>query len=273
MMHNPFSVTLKSLAVKLGSPNWPQVIDVRTDEDYAADARDIPGSIHRHEADYVTWVLTLDKSRPVVVSCQKGYKISQGIVARMRSDGWTAASLQGGYLGWVAAGLPLLQRKALLDVGLKEDVLLVTRIRPKIDRVACPWLIQRFIAPHAQFLYVEPEQVKAVAERTDGVAYDIKDCVITHVGEDCSFDTILKRAGLNGFAPLDHLAKIVRGADNAQLSLAPEAAGLLAISLGLSHLAGEDDHAMLKAAFTVYDGLYAWAAHATAETHNWPPKG
>jgi rhodanese-related sulfurtransferase len=271
-MHNPFSLTIHALAAKLGTPHWPQVIDVRDDTDYAADARDIPGSIHRREADYATWVLTLDQSRPVVVSCQKGYKISQGIVARMRADGWMTATLQSGYLGWVAAGLPLLQRKALQEVGLTEDTLLVTRIRPKIDRVACPWLIQRFISPQAQFLYVESDQVKAVAERTGGVAYDIKDCILTHEGEDCSFDTILKRAGLAGFGPLDHVAKIVRGADNARLDLAPEAAGLLAVSLGLSHLAGEDDHAMLKAAFTVYDGLYAWAANASGETHNWPPK-
>jgi rhodanese-related sulfurtransferase len=272
MMHNPFSITSKTLFGQLGSSNWPQVVDVRDDTDYPADPRDIPGSIHRREADFKDWVLSLDKSRPVVVSCQKGYKISQGIVARMREQGWTAASLQGGYLGWVAAGLPLLQRDSLAQVGLTENALLVTRIRPKIDRVACPWLVQRFIAPKAQFLYVEPDQVKAVAERTGGVAYDIKDCILTHVGEHCSFDTILQHAGLKGFAPLDHVARIVRGADNARLDLAPEAAGLLAVSLGLSHLAGEDDHAMLKAALTVYDGLYAWAAHASGETHNWPPK-
>jgi hypothetical protein len=114
--------------------------------------------------------------------------------------------------------------------------------------------------------------VKAVADRTGGVAYDIPDCALTHVGEDCSFDTILKLAGLSGFAPLETVARIVRGADNARPDLAAEAPGLLAVSLGLSHLAGDDDHGMLRQAFTIYDGLYAWAAHAGAETHNWPPK-
>jgi rhodanese-related sulfurtransferase len=272
MMHNPFSVTSSELMQSLGSPAFPHLIDVRDDVDYPADPRDIPGSIHRREADFETWVSTLDCHRPIVVSCQKGYKISQGIVARLREKGWRAATLEGGYLGWAAAGLPLLQRQSLLDVGLSEKALLVTRVRPKIDRIACPWLINRFIAPAAQFLYVEADQVKAVAERTGGVAYDIKDCVLTHVGEDCSFDTILKFAGLDTFEPLVKVARIVRGADNARLDLSAEAAGLLAISLGLSHLSGEDDHVMLKAGFTVYDALYAWAAHASAETHNWPPK-
>jgi rhodanese-related sulfurtransferase len=272
MTQNPFSISTAQLAAKLGSAHWPQVIDVRDDSDYPADPRDIPGSIHRREPDYANWVNILDKSRPVVVSCQKGYKISQGIVARMREQGWIAATLESGYLGWVAVGLPLLNRKSLEQVGLTENALLVTRVRPKIDRVACPWLIKRFIAPNATFIYVEPDQVKAVAERTGGVAYDIKDCVLTHEGDDCSFDTILKRAGLHGFTPLDTVARIVRGADNAQFDLAPEAAGLLAVSLGLSHLAGDDDHSMLKTAYSVYDGLYAWAAHARNETHNWPPK-
>jgi rhodanese-related sulfurtransferase len=272
MMHNPFSVTSAELMKSLGSSAWPQVIDVRDDTDYPADPRDIPGSIHRREADFAIWVSTLDCNRPVVVSCQKGYKISQGIVARLRAMGWRAASLKGGYLGWVAAGLPLLQRQSLLDVGLSEKALMVTRLRPKIDRIACPWLISRFVAPAAEFIYVEADQVKAVADRTGGVAYDIKDCTITHVGDDCSFDTILKFAGLDKFEPLAKVAQIVRGADNARFDLAPEAAGLLAISLGLSHLSSEDDHDMLKAGFSVYDGLYAWAAHASAETHNWPPK-
>ena len=267
-----FNISRDELFRSLASPHWPQVIDVCGQEDYAANARNIPGSIHRNEADFTTWVTTLDRHRPVVIACQKGLKISQAIVARMRADGWNASTLVGGFVGWAQAELPLLQRQALVDLGVKEGSLWVTRRRPKIDRAACPWLIKRFIDPTATFLYVEPDQVMAVAERTGGIPYDIPGVRLTHVGEDCSFDTLLKIAGLNGHAPLDRVAGIVRGADNARFDLAPEAAGLLAISLGLSDLAQDDDHAMLRSAFVLYDGLYAWAARAANETHNWPPQ-
>jgi rhodanese-related sulfurtransferase len=278
MNPNPFSISVEALSHALGGPSWPQVVDVRDDVDHPADPRDIPGSIHRREADFNQWAPTLDRNRPVVVSCQKGMKISQGIVARLRADGWRASSLQGGFLSWAKAGelsntgLPLLQRQALAEISATEGALWVTRRRPKIDRIACPWLIRRFIDPMATFLYVEPDQVNAVASRLNGIAYDIPDCAVTHVGEDCSFDTILKIAGLADYPPLNRLARIVRGADNARFDLAPEAAGLLAVSLGLSDLARDDDHAMLSQAFIVYDGLFAWAARAAAETHNWPPK-
>ncbi|MFM9974256.1 MAG: chromate resistance protein ChrB domain-containing protein [Beijerinckiaceae bacterium] len=272
MQNHPFSTPVEKLARMLGGPSWPQVIDVRDDNDYPADPRDIPGSMHRREADFDQWARALERSRPVVVSCQKGMKISQGIVARLRSNGWQASSLQGGFLGWISAGFPVLQRSALAQIGVREASVWVTRRRPKIDRAACPWLIRRFIDPLAQFLYVEPDQVNAVASRLGGIAYDIPDCAVTHVGEDCSFDTILKLAGLAGYAPLDRLALIVRGADNARFELAPEAAGLLAVSLGLSELAQDDDHGMLNQAFVIYDGLFAWAARASGETHNWPPK-
>ena len=272
MLSNPFSRSSDALASLLGGPDYPQVIDVRLDDDYAADAHDLPGSVHRREGDFNTWAPLLDRHRPVVVSCHRGLKVSQGIVARLRAEGHVAASLAGGHVGWHAAGLPLLDRHSLITIGVREGGFWVTRRRPKIDRVACPWLIRRFIDPMAQFLYVEPDQVEAVAARTGGIPYDIEGVAVTHDGEDCSFDTLLTLAGLKGFAALDRVATIVRGADNARLDLAPEAAGLLAISLGLSDLAGEDDHAMLRQAFVVYDALFAWAARASAETHNWPPK-
>jgi rhodanese-related sulfurtransferase len=272
MSSHPFIAPVQSTSKLSGGPHWPQVVDVRLADDFAADPRDIPASIHREEAAYDSWVMTLDRTRPVVISCQRGLKVSQAIVARMRSEGWQASSLGGGFAAWRDAGLPLVDRHAMQAIGWKEGAVWVTRRKPKIDRAACPWLIRRFIDPSARFLYVEPDQVVAVAARLPGIAYDIPDVAVTHVGEDCSFDTILKIAGLAGFAPLDRVAAIVRGADNARPDLAPEAAGLLAVSLGLSHLADEDDHAMISHAFVVYDGLFAWAAHAAAETHNWPPK-
>jgi rhodanese-related sulfurtransferase len=269
----PFSISVTDLASRLGGRHWPQVVDVCLADDYAAHGQDIPGSIHRNESDFAQWSALLDRNAPVVVSCQKGKKVSQGIVARLRASGWSnAASLEGGFFGWRDAGLPLLDRPSLLAIGLREGQFWVTRRHPKIDRAACPWLISRFIDPAAVFLFVNPDQVEAVAERTGGIPYDVPGVTVTHRDSDCSFDTLLKIAGLEAHPPLKRIADIVRGADNARLDLAPEAAGLLAISLGLSNLAGDDDHDMLRQAFVMYDALYAWAARASGETHNWPPK-
>jgi rhodanese-related sulfurtransferase len=268
----PFSMTAQALAALLGGPHWPQVIDACLDDDHAANAADIPGSVHRAEGDIDRWSAALDPARPVVISCQKGFKVSQAIAAKLRARGVAACTLEGGFLGWKEAGFPVLDRPALAALGPREGGLWVTRRRPKIDRAACPWLISRFFDPGATFLFVNPDQVEAVAARTGGVAYDIPGVTVTHRGEECSFDTLLRIAGLWEYPPLRRLADIVRGADNARPDLAPEAAGLLAASLGLSHLAGDDDHGMLRQAFVVYDGLYAWAAHAAGKTHNWPPK-
>ena len=146
----------------------------------------------------------------------------------------------------------------------------VTRERPKIDRIACPWLILRFIDPKAEFLYVPAAHVFATAERENAVAYDIPGAPFEHSGDNCSFDTFVDRFGLT--APgLDRLAKIVRGADTSRLDLTPESPGLYAISLGLSRLFA-DDHDMLRYGLVVYDALYAWILQAQNETHAWPPK-
>ena len=146
----------------------------------------------------------------------------------------------------------------------------VTRERPKIDRVACPWLITRFIDPAAEFLFVPTAEVNAVAERTGAIPFDVEGVELTHEGPLCSFDAILNKYRLTDPA-LQELAVIVRGADTARLDLAPQAAGLLAISLGLSHNF-TDDHAQLRHGFVIYDALYAWARHVRAETHTWNPQ-
>ena len=143
----------------------------------------------------------------------------------------------------------------------------VTRERPKIDRIACPWLIRRFIDPEAEFLFVPPVEVRAVARTTGAIPYDVPDVELSHVGELCSFDAFLRKYALDDPA-LDDLARIVRGADTARLDLAPQSAGLLAISLGLSQLF-EDDHEMLRHGMVVYDALYAWSKHAQGERHTW----
>ncbi|MDD5265509.1 MAG: chromate resistance protein [Methylococcales bacterium] len=143
----------------------------------------------------------------------------------------------------------------------------ITRERPKIDRIACPWLIQRFIDPEAQFLYVPGDEVFRVAEQTGAIPYDIPGAELSHVGELCSFDSFLQKYQLTDPA-LQSLAVIVRGADTDRLDLAPQAAGLLAISLGLSHNF-QDDHEMLAHGLVIYDALYAWCKYVQAERHTW----
>ena len=146
----------------------------------------------------------------------------------------------------------------------------ITRERPKIDRIACPWLIARFIDERPEFLYVPADQVLRIAEERGAVPYDIPGVEISHEGELCSFDALLKKYALKDPA-LHHLALIVRGADTARLDLTPQSAGLLAISLGLSHNF-PDDHAMLRHGMVLYDALYSWCRSGQADTHQWPPQ-
>jgi len=146
----------------------------------------------------------------------------------------------------------------------------ITRERPKIDRVACPWLIKRFIDRDAEFLFVPAGEVVKRAAETGAVPFDVEGVELSHVGPLCSFDALLAKYGLDDPA-LQELALIVRGADTARLDLAPQAAGLLAISLGLSHNY-RDDHEQLEHGFVVYDALFAWSRHVRGETHSWNPQ-
>lgn len=145
----------------------------------------------------------------------------------------------------------------------------VTRERPKIDRIACPWLIARFIDEAPEFLYVPADQVLTVAGETGATPYDIPGVAMTHVGELCSFDAFIREHGLCDPA-LDQLATIVRGADTSRLELAPQSAGLYAISLGLSHNFSNDQE-MLAHGLVIYDALYAWCCSCQGESHAWPP--
>lgn len=146
----------------------------------------------------------------------------------------------------------------------------VTRSRPKIDRIACPWLIRRFIDPDAEFLFFPPADVLRRADELGGIPFDVEGVELSHVGPLCSFDALLAKYKLDDPA-LVGLAKIVRGADTAHLELAPEAAGLLAISLGLSQLFSDDDE-QLEKGMLIYDALYAWLTRARSETHTWNPQ-
>jgi len=146
----------------------------------------------------------------------------------------------------------------------------ITRERPKIDRVACPWLIRRFIDPAAEFLFVPPADVVRRAAETGAVPFDVEGVELSHDGPLCSFDALIAKYRLDDPA-LDEIARIVRGADTARLDLAPQAAGLLAISLGLSHNY-RDDHEQLEHGFVIYDALLAWSRHVHDETHSWNPQ-
>ncbi len=146
----------------------------------------------------------------------------------------------------------------------------VTRERPKIDRLACPWLILRFIDPAGEILYVPKDQVRSVAEATGAIPFDIPGVELTHEGELCSFDSFLTKYDLREPA-LAHLARIVRGADTDRLDLTPQCAGLLAITLGLG-ANFHDDQQLLQAGRVIYDALYTWCINLTAETHGWYPE-
>lgn len=265
-----FFVSPRELWNSLATPAAPQIIDVRRRNVYEESPRLLPGAILRDAAKAPQWSADIDRSRPIVAACKAGREVSQMIVAHLRGDGFDARVLEGGYQAWAATGLPFVAKPALDRIAPKRPSLWVTRRRPKIDRVACPWLIRRFLDPQARILFVDPDEVQNVARESGGVPFDIKDVELSHVDERCSFDTMLKLFGLASEPSLARLALIVRGADTARPDLAPEAAGLHAVSLGLSALAGDDDHGLLDRGFLVYDALFAWLRFAADERHNWP---
>ncbi|MDJ1158373.1 chromate resistance protein [Chelatococcus sp. SYSU_G07232] len=207
--------------------------------------------------------------RRVVVACAHGHNRSQGVAAALRARGIAAQVLRDGFDSWLAAGLPVVRRRAGPVVLGEAPTSWVTRRRPKIDRVACPWLIARFLDARARFLFVEPDQVLAVADDLGGIAYDLPGAPFEHDGELCSFDALVRAFGLDALPELRDLALIVRGADTDRLDLVPQCAGLLAVALGLSARHGDDDAAVLRDGFIVYDGLLAWLRHARGERHLW----
>lgn len=189
----------------------------------------------------------------------------------LRQLGFKASSLTGGYLAWRDAGLAIVTYAQIPRNSAAGGTLWVTRQRPKIDRIACPWLIRRFIDPKAKFLFVESSEVINVAERFGATAFDVEGVKFSHRGDLCSFDVMLAEFGLEDTQPLPIIANIVRGADTNRLELTKESAGLLALSLGLSALY-DDDLQQLEAGMLLYDSLYAWAKGARQEIHNWSPQ-
>ena len=272
MLSPSYLISPKDLWNAIATREAPQLVDVRRRDAYQKSPHLLPGALWRDAANVASWKGDFNPARPMVVACKAGHEMSQSAVAQLRVDGIDAQVLEGGYEGWEKAGLPLIAKAELERLAPRSPSVWVTRRRPKIDRIACPWLIRRFLDPKAQILFVDPDQVVSVARETGGVPFDIKDVELSHVGERCSFDTMLELFALESEPSLARLALIVRGADTARPDIAAEAAGLHAVSLGLSALAGDDDHGLLKRGFIVYDALFAWLRFAAEERHNWPAK-
>jgi len=252
---------------RLGTAGAPRIIDARIEEDLAADPRRVPAALHRPGLAAANWAGEF-AGEEAVVYCERGLKISQGAAAWLRHNGARARVLEGGFQSWISAGLPLVAQDRLPPRDSQGRTLWVTRARPKVDRLACPWLIRRFVDPDAVFLYVAPSEVAAVAERFGAAAFDIDDAFWGHRGERCTFDTMVEELGLATPA-MDLLATVVRGADTGRPELAAESAGLRAASLGLSRRHA-DDLAQLEAAMALYDAFYLWARDAVAETQGRP---
>ena len=270
MLSPSYSISPKDLWNTIATRDALHLIDVRRRDAYEQSPHLLPGALWRDAAKAAQWASEF--SHLIVVACKAGHEMSQSTVAQLRADGIDARILEGGYEAWAKAGLPFVAKAELERIAPKRPSIWVTRRRPKIDRIACPWLIRRFLDPQARILFVDPDQVVNVARETGGVPFDIKDVELSHAGERCSFDTMLKLFGLEGEPSLAHLALIVRGADTARPDIAAEAAGLHAISIGLSALAGDDDHGLLARGFLLYDALFAWLRFAAGERHNWPAK-
>lgn len=255
-MPAPDSIAPVTLARLIGTPTAPALLDLRPP---GAPFR-IPGASRRAPA---------RDARAVVVVDARGGAEAHAAAARLRHDGIAAEVLEGGQDAWSAAGLALLDEAPLVR-DADDRTHWVTRSRPKVDRIACPWLIRRFVDPHAVILFVAPGEVAGVAAATGAVPFDIAAEGVrwSHRGEACTFDALLGDLGLGAISPLARLAPLVRGADTARPDLAPEAAGLVALSLGLSRLYN-DDHRQLEAGMTLYDALYRWARDAQDERHDW----
>ncbi|HKC45409.1 MAG TPA: chromate resistance protein ChrB domain-containing protein [Burkholderiales bacterium] len=251
------------LHAAVASDRAPLVIDVRREAAFRAAPTMIAGALRRDPESVARWAPELPVASSVVVYCVHGHEVSQNAAAELVKLGIRARYLEGGFAAWAESDFPLARK----PVG--GATRWVTRERPKVDRIACPWLVQRFIDPTAEFLYVPPKEVLEAAKRMDAVPYDIPDVAFSHDGELCSFDAFLKAYRLRDPA-LAQLAVIVRGADTARLDLAPQAAGLAALSLGLSRRF-VDDHEMLRHGMVMYDALYLWCKQGQEEVHTWNP--
>jgi rhodanese-related sulfurtransferase len=268
LSHAAHAISAAELARTLGSALHPLVIDVRRDAAFAASQHLICGSRYRPPEKVAEWRAELPAGKPVVVTCVHGHEVGQTAAAALQSAGIDARYLRGGVEGWIEAGYPHLRKTEIYN-GTRSTSW-VTRARPKIDRIACPWLIRRFIDPMAIIHYVPADHVLDEAAARNAIPFDIPNVTFSHRGETCTFDSMIEDFGLQDEA-LRNLARIIRGADTSRLDLTMQSAGLYAISLGLGDLIA-DDQALLEAGLPIYDALYRWQRDLTREEHSWPPR-
>jgi rhodanese-related sulfurtransferase len=259
----PNSIPADNLYARLGTAAAPVVLDVRGSDDLAEVDRLVVSAIPS-DTTWPKWIDHLPTGKPVVAYCGDGKEVSRNAAAKLRAAAIDASFLEGGIAAWLKRDLPTCRKFST------RGHTWVTRERPKIDRIACPWLIQRFIDPLARFLYVPASNVHAAAATTGVIPFDIEGVEFAHEGDRCSFDTLLRIYAIKDSA-LDRLATIVRGADTSRHDLAPQCGGLFAISLGLS-ANHPNDYEMLGHGMVIYDALYVWCRSLQSETHNWPAK-
>lgn len=266
----PFSVTANHLLEKLGTRQWPLVVCATRHEKLATDRRRIVASVWRDHMKTADWGPELARrNQTLVVHCLHGHNVSQLAVASLRAAGIDAAFLEGGIDAWEKAGGPVLtQHGPQLPFTLTEPSSWVTHRRPGVDRIACAWLVRRFIDPMARFHFVEEEWVRAIAEEMNAIPLDVAGVHYSRHGEGCCFDTLLDAFGLDN-ATLQRLAHIVRGADTAHPDPEPQSAGLLAMSLGLSAIL-DDDLEQLEQGMIICDALYAWCSRIEGKAYDQP---
>ena len=264
----PSAISVSSLLASLGSASSPFVLDVRRSQAFQADSILLAGATWRDPFATDEWIKFLPRQSSIVVYCVHGHEISKNTCVTLRAAGLNAHYLVGGIEAWKESGAPTIRKHSALSIPspINMPSKWITRERPKIDRIACPWLIRRFIDPLAEFFYVPGTQVLAAATAQMATPYDIPDVQFSHRGEECSFDAFIHDFDIDG-AALNDLATIVRGADTGKPQLTPQSPGLLAISLGLSALY-PNDHELLEYGMVMYDALYAWLKRARAEVHN-----
>jgi rhodanese-related sulfurtransferase len=263
-MPSPTEISVTQLSRIIGLSDTPALVDVRPNDDGGSGRRLLPTARHMEPQTVSAWAHNFSGQR-VIVYCRDGGHVSQGTAAWLRQTGIDAQTLEGGFDAWREADQPLLCTDRLPERDQAGRTTWVTRARPKIIRIACPWLIRRFIDPAAVFLYVTPSEVTAVAERFKATPFDAGDGIWNDRGDACTFDVMLEAFNLKTRA-LSRLAAIVRGADTGMPDLTPQSGGLLAISLGYSRMF-RDDVAQLDATLPVYDALYRWCRDGTEETH------
>jgi rhodanese-related sulfurtransferase len=257
-------VSARTVYDQLGLNHAPTLIDVRVASDIERVPRMIPGAMHVEAHLIEPW---LRKRQQQTITLYSSSEHAIGSVANALSNsGWHVCLLEGGIDDWISNNLPTVRVRE--DLGVPGRSQWVTRERPKIDRIACPWLVRRFIDPLATFHYVPAQRVRTDASTLGAQPYDIPDVTFSHRGPRCSFDAFLDEFDLHD-PILDQLARIVRAADTATLDQSREAPGLLAISLGLS-ASIQDDQLLLEQAMLIYDALYAWCKTARDEPHSWP---